>query len=253
MFVHLLDLKRSRDNRSNRTMPMLLETYVDTTSLTWLIYVTLAVNIVILCAGGTCVCSHCCAFANAVFHFVLFCLHTLQRVLTALPQAIEHLPEPAVNHYILDLRPEYGVDIKKMISDIVDALNKVSLYYPAPEKPTIKYRNLPRKLDVRGWRRKLNQRWEKKMKFIRGVLWHVKHKYVLSNESQNEVEANSQREDTVNNSYSSLRESHSEGFLLAPHRDEDADLHETTLQQGRPHKLTMFKAEPNGELIPHWE
>ena len=235
-------------------MPVLLENYVGTVSL----YVALAVAIFILC-GGTCVCGHCCALANALLRFVLPFHHTLQRILIALPQAIEQLPavdDQVVNHHILDIRPEYGIDIKKIISDIIDTLNQVSLDYPPPEKP-MKYRRLPRKLDVRGWRCKLNVRWKRKMKFIRAVLWCVNHKDVTINGFQNEIEA---EEDTENNSYSNSRESHinlkencSEEFLLAPHRDEDADLNETTLLQGQPRKLTMFKAKPNGKLTFHWE
>ena len=161
--------------------------------------------------------------------------------------------------------PEYNVDIKKIVSDIVDALSKVSLHYPAPEKPT-KYRSPPRKYDIRGWRRKLNERWKRKMKFVRAMLWRFKYQDVSSVESQNE-EASAQREVVENNRYSSSRESHSnskescsnsreshlEEFLCAPDRDEDADLHETILQQGRPHKLAMFKAQPNGKVTPHWE
>ena len=261
-------------------MPMLLETYVGTISVTWLVFVALAVAIVFLCAGGTCVCSDCCALSRAVFHlisFVVICwFHILQRISISLSQALEPLPAAngqVVNHYIQDIVPEYNVDIKKIVSDIVDALSKVSLHYPAPEKPT-KYRSPPRKYDVRGWRRKLNERWKRKMKFVRAVLWCFKYQDVSSVESQNEREASAQREVIENNRYSSSRgshsnsrescsnlkescsnsrESHLEEFLRAPDRDEDADLHETILQKGRPHKLAMFKAQPNGKLTPHWE
>lgn len=256
-------------------MPMLLETYVGTT-VTWLVFVTLAAAIVFLCAGGTCVCSHCCcALARAVFHFVnlvaMCWFHILRRISIALSQALEPHPpenEQIFTHHIWDVEvvPEYNVDIEKIISDIVDALNKVLPHYPVPEKPR-KYRSPPRKYDIKGWRRKLNERWKRKMKFVRDVLWCFKYKDVSSVESQNEREPSSQREVTENNSYSNSRESrsnsregcsnlwesHSEKFLLAPHRDEDANFHETILQQGQSPKLTMFKAKPNGKLTPHWE
>ena len=250
---------------------MLLETYIGTTSVTWLVFVTLAMVIVFLCAGGTCVCSHCCALARAVLRLislVVMCwFHVLQRITIALAQAHEPIPaadEQVVNHYLQDIVPEYNVDIKKIISDTIDALSnyKVAQHYPAPEKRT-KYRSLPRKYDVRGWRRKLNEKWKRKMKFVRAVLWHFKYNGMSSVEG----EASTEREVTENNSYVSSRESHSnsrkncsnsresrsEEFLPAPHRDEDADLHRTILQQGRPHKITMFKADRNNKLTPHWE
>ena len=199
-----------------------------------------------------------------MYHFALFCFATLHRALiaplNALPLApAEQLPaanEPVDNHYILGIRPEYGTDINKMISDIVDVLNRVSLDYPAPERHK-KYRRPPSKVDRKGWRYKLNERWKKKMKFIRAML---RYRDVSNNEFQDDGGrgTSSERESmensyfiSVRESYSNSRESHSEKFYVGPYRDEDDNLNETILF--KPHRVTMLKAMPNGTQVTQWE
>ena len=137
-----------RAHLSQPKMPTLLESYFSGLSLIQLNYFTLAVAIFIA-YGSTFVCVQC-SLVNSVLNFTLFCL----RILITLPQAVEEYlsagNEAGYNHYILDVRPEYGVDINQIISDILDVLNQDSLDYPVPEKPT-KYKSAPRKFDVKGW------------------------------------------------------------------------------------------------------
>ena len=168
-------------------------------------------------------------------------------------------PGPAPNHHhILDTRPEYNdVDINAMIRDIITTLQQVSLDYPSPEKLR-KRRRLPHKFNTKGWRRKLNERWKKKLKFIRSMLSYVRPRGSMScDEHQDEMEASSQREYIEYGSYSSFIKEEpleEEFFFLAPLRDEDDDLDETILYgtENHPHTLTMFKSTPGDTLIPHW-
>ena len=225
---------------------------------TWLMYIILAI------AGILCV--HCCLCVdclrpflftaiNALSRFIFACRNTLRCLLVTLAQTMAHpQPAPVVNHHhILDIRPEYGGDITTMIRDIVNTLQQVSFDYPSPEKLK-KHRRLPQKYNTKGWRRKLNERWKKKMKFIRSMLLYVKcGSAVSSNDYQDEMEAISWQEYIEHSSYSSFAgEQPLEEFFLAPQRDEDDELDKTILFEGQPRTLTMYKSKPDGTRIPHW-
>ena len=227
---------------------------------TWLMYITLAIT-AILCVH-CCVCIECCRpllvkAINALLRFISVCRNALMYLLIALAQAMAHpQPAPVANlHHILDIRPEYDdIDINAMIRDIITTLQQVSLDYPSPEKLR-KRRRLPHKFNTRGWRRKLNERWKKKLKFIRSMLLYVRLRGSVSgHELQDEMEASSQREYIEHGRYSSFTwERPLEEFHLAPLRDEDDDLDKTILFEGQPHTMTMYKSKPDGTLTPHWK
>ena len=228
-------------------MPTLLESYNGALSLIQLNYFALAIAIFITC-GSAFVCVHC-SLVNSVLNFTVFCL----RILITLPQAVEEYlsarNEVDYNHYILDIRPEYGVDINQIISDILHALNQGSSDYCVPEKLT-KYRSAPRKFDVKGWRRKLNERWKKKMKFMRAIILGIKYKW-----NDIEYEAFSERESMRSSRYSN--ESRMEKFVLGPEppeRDEDDDLDRTIVYPDHLHKFSCFILEAGkGSSTPDWE
>lgn len=215
----------------------LLERYLSTVSLTWLNYVTLAIAIFVIC-GGAFVCVHC----SPVVNFVLVCLNALKEILI-LPPSVEYMPaerELAINHHILSVRPEYGVDISKVISDIIDVLNQAPLEYPTPEKPK-KYRTRPHKVDVRGWRHTLNERWKKKMKFMRVKLLQLGIK-----------EKHKKYQDKMIESLSlNTRICQSEEFILLPVSDHDDDV--IVCEDKLTRKITLFKATADGIHIPHYE
>lgn len=235
-------------------MSILLENYLSTTSLTWANYVTLGIAVVVVC-GGAFACVQC-SLGNAVLNAMLSCLSILRRVLIALPPIVkEYLPaasEAGVNHYILDIRPEYGVDINQIISDIVDVLNQGSLDYSAPEKTT-KYRTPLFKFDVKGWRRTLNERWQKirrwktQRKFRKAKRDKAEASYI--NVCDIEREAHSQRESFKSSNCSNSIESRSEKLILEPQRDEDNDLDMTILPYNCNVKLSLVYREAGAKRI----
>ena len=259
-------------------MLMLWKHYASTVSLEWLNYVTLATGIVILCGCvfvWSCVCTQCCC-VSSVASFTKFCLSILKRLLVALPPIIdEYFPAMAngagINHYILDLRPEYGTEISQIVTDIVGVLQHGLVDYPAPEKhPT--HKRLVCKYDVRGWRRKSNERWKKKMMFFRRV--GCRHKGTSSNNCQDdsESERSGQSEDTESSNQESFsimdshlsarpeefvveaqnsRDKYSEEFIMVP-QSEDSTLEEITVYPSMMRKIDLFKEKPDGTLVPHY-
>ena len=236
-------------------MPTLLESSFSALSLMQLNYLTLVITVVIF-GASTIMCVQC-SLVNAIINFTFFCLNNLKRIFLTLPQVVEDLStrnEAGSSHHILDVRPEYGHDINLIISDILDVLNQDSLDYPVPDKPT-KYKSVPRKFDVKGWRRKLNERWKKKMKFIRVILMGVKYKKDVS-WNDIEQEAVSERETMRSSRSSCTSESCTEKFVFGPKppvRDEDDDLDVTTVYPDHLHKFSCFVAEADDSRVPDWE
>ena len=228
--------------------------YLSTASLTWANYVTLGIAVIIVC-GGAFACVQC-SLGIAVLNVMLFCLDTLRQVLITLPPIVkEYFPaasEAGTNHYILDIRPEYGVEINRIISDIVDVLRQGSLDYSAPKKMT-KYRTPLFKFDVKGWRRTLNERWQKirrwkkQRKFSKAKRDKAKASYI--NVCDIEREAYSQRESFKSSSCSNSIESRSEKLILEPQRDEDNDLDMTILPYNCNDKLSLVYREADAKRI----
>lgn len=223
---------------------MLLESYISTTPLTWLGYATLAIAIV-LC-GGAFACFNCSLF-DLVLNSTLFSMNVLQRAANDLLRTIkEHFSatnDTAINHHILNIRPEYGVDINKIINDITSVFSCMLMDYPVSERPK-KCRSPPRKFDVRGWRRRLNARWKKRMIF--------KLKQVPSNDFPGESSGYSFPGES--SSYSNSRTSHLEQLIIkVPQRDTDPNLDKTLPCYPRLRKSIYLKGKADGTRIAHWE
>ena len=261
-------------------MPTLEEHDVSTLSRAWLQYVTLAIGTVILC-GVVFACSRLCAqwfCINSVVIFTKFCLNVLKRSLVSLPPIIKYLPAAngaGINHYILDLRPEYGTEIGRIITDIVGVLQHSSVDHPAPEEHP-NHRRLTCKYDVRGWRRKPNERWKKKMKFFKRVVGRRKNTSSNNHQDESESVTSCQSEDTERNNYSNQqsfstmescfnssteefvmevqnsREKYSEEFSVVPWNDEDPTLEETIVYTTPIRKADLLKKKPDGTLVPHY-
>ena len=247
-------------------MPTLLESSFSALSLLQLNYLTLAITVVIF-GASTIMCIQC-TLVNAIINFTFLCLSNLKKSFLTLLQVVEDFStrnEAGNSHYILDVRPEYGDDINLIISDILDALNQDSLHYPVSDKLT-KYKSVPRKFDVKGWRRKLNERWKKKIKFMRAILLGAKYKKDVSwndieqeavIERDTEQEAVSERETIRSSRSSGTSENCTEKFVLVPKppvRDEDNDLDVTIVYPDHLHKFNCFVAEAdNDSRVPDWE
>ena len=238
-------------------------------------YLTLAITVVIF-GASTIMCVQC-SLLNAIINYTLLCHSNLNKAFLTLPQVVEDLStrnEAGSSHYILDVRPEYGDDINLIISDILDALKQDALDYSVPDKPT-KYKSVPRKFDVKGWRRKLNERWKKKIKFMRAILLGVKYKKdaswndieqeaVIERDTEQEAvierdteqEAVSERETMRSSRSSCTSESCTEKFVLGPNppvRDEDDDLDVTIAYPDHLHKFNGFVTESDDSRVPDWE
>jgi len=237
-------------------MPVFLESYI-TNTFTWLSYAILAVAIV-LC-GGACVCVNC-SLLNVVLNFILSSLNILQQTLNEVPKTIKErfsaTDDNTINHHILDIKPDYDIDINKIISGIANVFNRVSVEYPVSEKLK-KYRSPQPKFDVRGWRRRINERWRKRTKKIKSLMLGFKDKQVPSDDIPGESEETSGYlflgGGKESSSSSNSRISYSEQLIMQPQRDTDPNLNKTRICHTPQRKLICLKAKADGTWITHYE